>query len=149
IVFPHPSVHEDDVMPKQAESPLDFDFTKYIVDIKVPGLDMDLLVSSQRRNIDALTQANKLAFEGFQALVKRQGEIIRQSVEESATVAREFAEAGTPQDKAIRQTELTKDAFERALANARELSEIIAKSNHEAFDLLNRRFVQLLDEIKD
>jgi len=49
----------------------------------------------------------------------------------------------------VRQTELTKDAFEQALANSRELSEIITKSNSEAFELLNRRFFQILDELKD
>jgi phasin family protein len=135
-------------MAKQAEHALDFDITKYIGDIKVPGLDVEVIISAQRRNIDALTQANKLAFEGFQAVLKRQAEIIRQSLEEGAAVAKELVDAGTPQDKAIRQTELTKEAFERALANARELSEIIAKSNSEAFELLNKRFVQILDEIK-
>ncbi|HIJ37488.1 MAG TPA: phasin family protein [Rhodospirillaceae bacterium] len=128
---------------------LDLDITKYVGDLKVPGIDVESVVASQRKNIEALTQANKLAFEGVQAVFKRQVEIIRQTLEESASVAKELVEVGTPQDKAIRQTELAKEAFERALANARELSEIIAKSNNEAFELLNKRFSQVLDEIKD
>ena len=136
-------------MAKQPENILDLDISKFIGDLKVPGVDVESVVSSQRKNIEALTQANKLAFEGVQAVFKRQVEIIRQSLEEGAAVAKEMVEAGTPQDKAIRQTELAKDTFERALANARELSEIIAKSNSEAFDLLNKRFAQILDEIKD
>jgi phasin family protein len=136
-------------MAKHAESVLDLDISKFLGEMKVPGIDVETLVASQRKNIEALTQANKLAFEGVQAVFKRQVEIIRQAVEEGATIARELVEAGTPQDKAIRQTELTKSAFERALANARELSEIIAKSNGEAFDLLNKRFAQILDELKE
>jgi len=121
-------------MAKKPESLLDFDITKFDVskligDFKVPGIDVDTIVASQRKNIEALTQANKLAFEGVQAVFKRQAEIFRQVIEEGATVA--------------------KDAFERALSNARELSEIIAKSNSEAFELLNKRFTQVLDEIKD
>lgn len=136
-------------MAKQPENPFDFDISKFVGDFKVPGLDVESLVSSQRKNIEALTQANKLAFEGVQAVFKRQVEILRQTLEESSTIAKELVEAGTPQEKAVRQTELAKDAFERALANSRELSEIIAKSNSEAFDLLNKRFTQVLDEIKD
>ena len=141
-------------MAKQPESPFNFDLTKFDVtkllgDFKVPGLDVETLVASQRKNIEALTQANKLAFEGVQAVFKRQVEILRQTLEESAVVAKELVEPGTPQDKAIRQTELAKDAFERSLSNARELSEIIAKSNAEAFELLNKRFTQVLDEVKD
>ena len=137
-------------MAKQPEpSILDLDITKFVGDLKVPGVDVETVVASQRKNIEALTQANKLAFEGVQAVFKRQVEIIRQSLEEGATIAKEMVEAGTPHDKAIRQTELAKDVFERALSNARELSEIIAKSNNEAFELLNKRFTQVLDEIKD
>jgi len=139
---------------KQAPQAFDFDISKfdvskYLGDFKVPGVDVENLVTSQRKNIEALTQANKLAFEGVQALFKRQVEIARQAIEESATVARQLVEAGTPQEKAVRQTELTKEAFEQALANARELSEIVAKSNSEAFELLNKRFFQILDELKD
>ena len=139
---------------KQAANAFDFDISKfdvskYLGDFKVPGVDVETLVSSQRKNIEALTQANKLAFEGIQALFKRQVEIARQSIEESASAARHLVEAGTPQEKAVRQTELTKEAFEQALSNARELSEIVAKSNGEAFDLLNKRFFQVLDEMKD
>ncbi len=139
---------------KQATQGIDFDISKFDVskffgDFKVPGVDVETLVSSQRKNIEALTQANKLAYEGVQALIKRQVEIARHTIEESANVARQLVEAGTPQEKAVRQTELTKDAFEQALTNARELSEIIAKSNSEAFDTLNKRFFQILDELKD
>ena len=136
-------------MAKQPASLLEFDVTKIVEELKIPGLDIESLVTSQRKNIEALTQANKLAFEGVQAVFKRQAEIIRQTLEESASVAQELVEPGNPQDKAIRQTELAKDAFERALSNARELSEIMAKSNGEAFDLLNKRFTQVLDEIKE
>jgi phasin family protein len=139
---------------KQAAQAFDFDISKfdmskYLGDFKVPGVDVETLVASQRKNIEALTQANKLAFEGIQALFKRQVEIARSAIEESASAARHLVEAGTPQEKAVRQTELTKEAFEQALANARELSEIVAKSNAEAFDALNKRFFQILDEVKD
>ncbi len=134
---------------KQASSGLDFDISKLLTDFKVPGIDIDSLVASQRKNIEALTQANKLAFEGVQALFKRQVEIARQSIEESTAVARQLVDHGTPQEKAVRQTELTKEAFEQALANARELAEIVTKSNSEAFDLLNQRFFQVMDELKD
>lgn len=126
-----------------------FDISKYLGDFKVPGVDVDTLVSSQRKNIDALTQANKLAYEGFQAVIKRQAEILRQTVDEIAQATKDIAEPGNPQEKAAKQAELAKGAFERSLANLRELSEMVAKANSEAFDLLNKRFTQNLDEVRD
>ncbi|MBX9634592.1 MAG: phasin family protein [Magnetospirillum sp.] len=134
---------------KQQEQIFDFDISKYLGDFKVPGVDVDTLVTSQRKNIEALTQANKLAYDGLQAVVKRQVEILRQTVDEVAQATKDISEPGSPQDKAAKQTEMTKDAFERSLGNMRELAEMIAKANNEAFELLNKRFTQNLDEIRD
>lgn len=133
----------------KADQFFDFDISKYMGEFKVPGLDVETIVSSQRRNIEAVTEANKLAYEGLQAVVKRQGEILRQTLEEVATAAKDISEPGNPQGKAAKQTELTKEAFERTLGNLRELSEMIAKANAEACDLLNKRYTQSLDEIRD
>jgi phasin family protein len=134
---------------KQTEQFFDFDVSKYLGDFKVPGVDVETIVANQRKNIEALTQANKLAFEGLQNVVKRQVEILRQTMDEVAQVSKDFSEPGTAQDKAAKQAEFAKDAFERALANARELAEMIAKANSEAFDLLNKRFTQSLDEARE
>lgn len=134
---------------QQADQLFDFDISKYLGDFKVPGMDVDTLVTSQRKNIEALTQANKLAYDGLQAVVKRQVEILRQTVDEVAQATKDIAEPGTAQDKAAKQAELAKDAFERSLSNMRELAEMIAKANNEAFDLLNKRFTQNLDEMRD
>ncbi|MBY0430867.1 MAG: phasin family protein [Rhodospirillales bacterium] len=136
-------------MAKHPESFFDMDVTKFLGDFKIPGLDLDSIVTSQRRNIEALTAANQLALEGFQAVVKRQVEILRQTLEEVASASKEMTEAGAPQDKAARQAEMAKETFERSLANMRELSEIMARANSDAFDLLNKRFSQNLEEVRD
>lgn len=124
------------------------DMTKMFGNFSAPGVDMQSLMSSQRKNMEALTQANKLALEGMQAVFKRQAEILKQSIEESTAAGRDMA-AGSAQDKMAKQTEIAKAAFEKALSNARELSEIVAKANGEAVELLNKRFAAMLDEFKD
>lgn len=135
-------------MAAKTDMPFDFDMTKYMTEMKVPGVDVDALVSSQQKNLEALTAANRLAFEGMQAIMKRQTEILRQAIEESAAAATGIAGAANPQDKMVKQTEATKDAFERTVSNMRELSELVAKSNTEVLDLLNRRVTEVLDEMK-
>jgi len=134
---------------KQSEQLFDFDISKFVGDFKVPGVDVETLVGSQRKNIEALTQANKLAYDGLQAVLKRQVEILRQTMDEVAQVSKDLAEPTAPQDKAAKQAELAKEAFERSLSNMRELAEMIAKANNEAFELLNKRFTQNLDELRD
>ena len=52
-----------------AQNPFfDFDFSKIVSEYKLPGVDVEALVSAQRRNIEAITAANQLAFEGLQAV---------------------------------------------------------------------------------
>lgn len=135
-------------MAVKTEMPFDFDISKYLSEMKVPGVDMDAMVAAQQKNLEAMTAANRLAFEGLQAIMKRQAELMRQAVEESTAAATGLAGASTPTDKLVKQTELAKEAFERAVSNAREMAEMMAKSNTEVVDLLNKRFTEALDEVK-
>src|SRR5262249_17219980 len=62
---------------------------------------------------------------------------------------REVMAAGSPEDKAARQTELAKEAFERAIANMRELAEMVTKAQTEANEVITKRGTESLDEMKD
>ncbi|MDZ5646249.1 phasin family protein [Nitrospirillum sp. BR 11828] len=124
------------------------DFSKTLADYKVPGIDVDAFVSAQRKNIEAVTAANQLAVEGIQAVLRRQAEILRQSLEETSSVVSDFLSTGTPEDKVAKQAELVKTAFEKALANVKELAELVAKSNSEAADVLSNRVRESIEEVK-
>jgi phasin family protein len=115
---------------------------------KLPAFDIDAMIAAQRKNVEALTAANQVAFEGVQTIAKRQIEFARKAAEELSQVAKEMTAAGTPEDKLGRQAALAKEAFETAVANLRELSGIAQKANSEAVDLLSKRVVENLDEVK-
>ncbi|MEQ8355148.1 MAG: phasin family protein [Kiloniellaceae bacterium] len=123
-----------------------FDFTQAADQFKFPGLDAQALVEYQKRNVEAFASANKIALEGAQAVIRRQAEILRQGVEEASKAFTEMNAAGTPQDKIVKQAELAKGAFEAALANLRELSEMASKSNGEAANLLSSRVSESFGE---
>jgi len=126
-----------------------FDFTKMMGGMQVPGLDMQSLMDTQRKNIEALTTANQVAVEGMQALAKRQAELFAQSMAEVTKVSQELAgSASNPQELTTKQTLLAREAFERAVANMRELAEMVSKSNTEAFEVINKRFNESLEELR-
>ena len=124
------------------------DFSKFAEQFKMPGVDSKALIEAQRKNVEAVTQANRVALEGLQAITQRQIEIVRQAMEESAKIARDLAKPGQPAEKLAAQADLLKQAYEVSLANLRELTEMGAKSNTEAADVLNHRFAASLDELK-
>jgi phasin family protein len=127
----------------------DFDVTKVLADFRVPSFDVEGVVASQRKNIEAFTQANQLAVEGFQAVARRQVEIARQAIEEFSAAVRELAQPGSPEDRVAKQAEYSKQALEKGVANARELTEIVTKANSEAFAVLNKRVTESLDEVSE
>lgn len=137
-----------------AELPPFMDFTKMagdfkmpqFGDFKMPQFDATALIEAQRRNLEAFTAANQLAFEGAKAMTQRQVELMQQVWEESAEAAQTLSTAGKPEEQIAKQAALVKRGFERSVANMRELAEIGAKSNSEAAEVLNRRFAEGLDE---
>lgn len=131
------------------KNPFEMDVTKMLGEFKLPGVDLEKIATAQRKNVEALTSANQLAAEGFQAVARRQAEILRQTLEEAGKSMRDLMEQSAPEDRMVKQAEMAKTAFETALSNMRELAEMVTKANTEAFDVMNRRFTESLDELKD
>lgn len=126
----------------------DLDVTKIMGDLKFPVVGFDTVVETQRKNIEALTAANQTAFEGVQALFQRQAEVVRSSVEELTKATTDLWSTASPEEKAAKQAELVKKSYESAVANLREAIDMLAKSNTQAADLINKRVGESLDELK-
>lgn len=124
------------------------EFEKVLGAFKLPMVEGSQVVEMQRKNVEALSEANKVVFEGWQALAQRQGELMRQSVEGFAAGLRDVADSGSFEEGLAKQTTLVKDGFEQAVANVRELGELGVKSQNAAVEVLNHRFVTGLDEFK-
>jgi len=135
-------------MAKQA-FPYDFtELTKMMQDYKVPGVDWQELMSSQQKNVEALTKANQVLFEGAQAVIQREVEIMQRAMQEFAEASRDLMKEGDPQAQAQKRVELAKASFEAALRNMRELAEMAGRSNREALEMINQRAMESFDEIR-
>ncbi|WP_235025521.1 phasin family protein, partial [Caballeronia terrestris] len=55
------------------------DFSKTLASFKFPGVDMTSLLEARRKDVEALAEANTLAYEGMQALVRKQTEMLNAS----------------------------------------------------------------------
>ncbi len=124
------------------------EFVKAMSQFRVPGVDLEMMLTAQRKNVEAFTAANRLAIEGIQAVMRRQLEIFRQTVEESTRTVRELTATSEPQERMVKQIDLLKTAYEQALNNMNELSDMLNKSNHEASDLIKNRFADALGDLK-
>lgn len=126
----------------------DVDVTKYFGQFKLPTVDVDTLMSAYRKNLEAVTAANQCALDGVGALVRRQAEIAREAVESYSSAVGDLLAEGSVEDKAARQAELARQGYDRAVANARELGDLVTKTGNEAFGLLNDRVRESFGEIQ-
>ncbi len=106
------------------------------------------LMAAQKSNFEALAEANKTAVEGFQAVFQRQTEILRELTEEATAAAQELSATGAPDAMIAGRIDQVKDLMKQSVSNVREMSEMIAKSQGEAFDILNDRAAENLEELK-
>lgn len=131
-----------------------FDFSKMFADFKWPAanqwsnLDFAPFTGFYQKNIETMTTVNQLTTEGLQAIAKRQAEIARNAFEEMSAAVSELVSAGTPEDKILRQIELSKQTYETTMNNLRELAVLAAKSNEEAAELWADRIATSFDDVK-
>jgi phasin family protein len=136
-------------MTKKAESFFDFDFTKMIPDYtQFPGVNLEALVEGQRKTVAAFGAANWAAFEGAQKIVRRQAEMVQESLGGIAPGLGVLATTATPSDAAATQARLCKDAYQKAAADGRELVDLITKSSRAASAPIQKRIVESLNEIE-
>lgn len=123
------------------------DFTTMLQQFKLPGVDMTSIIEARRKDIEALTQANKIAYEGMQALAQKQADILRTTMEEIQASAKGMT-AGGNLGNAGPQGELAQQSVQKAFANMRELAEMAQKSQTEAFKVISERAMQNIEEMK-
>jgi phasin family protein len=125
-----------------------FDLSKAFGDFRSYGFHPGSIAELQRKNVEALTQANQLAVEGMRALAQRQTEIVQESFGDASALWRDLLEPSTPEDRMAKQAELAKHAFEKGVSNARELSELGRKATADVFAVITRRVSESFDEMQ-
>jgi phasin family protein len=126
----------------------DFDVSKMFADFRFRPIDVEAVWAAQRRNIEALSQANQLAVEGVHALAKRQIEMTQQALEDLSAHVREMTQPSSTEDRIAKQTEFTKKMIDKGLTHGREVAALATKAGTEASEVLQKRTTEGLDEMK-
>ena len=109
--------------------------------------DFNQFFATQRRNFEALAAANQTFVESAQAISRRQAEVARDTVEQALKASKDMMSGNSPESNLSKQADFTREMFEHNLANMREVVEMVTKSGFEAFDVINQRAAESLDEL--
>lgn len=124
---------------------------------KAPGFDrfmeqanlpIEAMMTAQQKNVEAVVEANKVAVAGYQELYGRMVKLFEESLETAKTRASEAQGQPISAETAQKNAEIMQAAFEKALADVRELSEMAQKANAGAFDVIKARVEEAVAEFK-
>lgn len=115
---------------------------------QVPGLDTSALMESQRKNIEAVIKANQKAAEGYGNLLRRQGEIMTETLQAIQEAAGELMTANAGKDLPKKQAELVEKTVGRAFKHMKELAEMAASANSDAFKIMRDRASESIEELR-
>jgi phasin family protein len=104
------------------------------------------IVESGRKDLQALVKANEKSYEGLQAVVQRQTEMLRSSIEDWQGTMKGLS-GKDPREGFAKLDAMGKAAFKQALDDIRELSEMAAKSQADAFEVVRERIRSNVDEV--
>jgi phasin family protein len=115
----------------------------------MPHVDTSALFQAQSKNLYALIAANQAVMAGARNLLQRQSELMKEAMDEASEAMQNMGKISDSNEAAVKQTELVQAAFEKALSNTKEISDMITRNYQEAADEINQRFSESLEEIKN
>lgn len=124
------------------------EFTKMAEQYKAPAVDLEALMTVQRQNFAALETANRMAMEGFQAMTQHQVEFLSDSAQETRDAFDKVSKSKSPEDAATQQVDFMKTAYEKSVANLRELTDMASEIASEASEVITSRVSDGLNELK-
>ncbi len=116
--------------------------------LKVPQFDMSKIMEHHQKNLDAMAKSWQAVAGGAGAIATKQREIMAAAIKDVTEMAQSYKPGGNPQEAMAKQAEFAKKAMEAAIANTRDIAELVQKSSAEAFKIVQDRMKESYEDIK-
>lgn len=123
-------------------------FKKLGEQLNVPAFDMSKMMEHHQKNLDAMTRSWQAVAGGASEVAQKQKEIFEAAMKDMAEMAQSYKPGGSPQEVMAKQTEFAKKAMEAAIANTKDIAELVQKSSTEAFKIVQDRMKESYEEIR-
>ena len=120
------------------------DLGRLMKGIKLPGIDLAAIAEMQRKDMEALAEANQLAYEGIKSLAERRNQMLMEALGQW----QETLQAASGPDVLSKQAALARERVKKAIADMRALAEIEADTRRKAWKVVKDRFVQNQTELR-
>ena len=135
-------------MAKEQHSFIDM-FARLGQDLKLPSIDIERVIEHHRKNLEALERSAKAASTGANTIMKRQREMLQETLEEISTMAHNYRTPASAQELMEKQTDFARRSFETAVKNTSEMADLVRKSGSESIEILRQRIRDGMAEIRE
>jgi phasin family protein len=125
------------------------EFMKMSSEMRFPPVNQQALLNSFERNMDAFSEAARLAFRGAQAVAQRQMEFMQQAMTDFSDGVQAASASGAQDSKAAGSADSFRRAYENALSNGREIVDLVRRCNRETMNPLHRRLAEAINELPE
>lgn len=131
-----------------ASQPFTDMFRKIGEQLSVPSFDAAKIMEQHQKNIDAMTRSWQAMAGGATAVANKQREVFETAMKDIADMAKDYKPGGSPQEMFAKQSEFARKAMEAAIANTRDIAELVQKSGTEAVAIIQDRMKESFQEIR-
>lgn len=105
-------------------------------------------MESHKKNIETLTEANKMALEVMRNVAELQQQYIKQAFESFSGMMKESMQNGVNQDSWKKHTEQLKDHMNRSVDHGTTVANMLSKSHKEVYEKMKGRVADHMQELK-
>jgi len=120
------------------------EFKKLIEQVQWPTIDVAAIVDWQRRDIEALVEANRQAYDGIKAVIDRRNTILQETLAQWQAASKDAVGA----QSASQQLEAARRSVESAVANFQELSQLEAQARINAWNVVQNRMQENMSSLQ-
>jgi hypothetical protein len=118
--------------------------TEQFQKFQVPGVDISALLEWQRKDMEALIEANRQAYEGTKTLVARHNEILQQTLVQWQQSLKD----SIGPDAQAKQAETARQGVQQAISNFQELASLEADARTKAWQVVQDRLKENLANLQ-
>ena len=133
-----------------AQGPLDFmDMFKSFGDqLKLPQVDTTKIMEHHQKNLEAMAKSWQAMAAGATEIANKQRAIFEATVADLGEVVKQYKPGGDAQGIIAKQSAFATKALEAAMANTRDIAELVQKSSTEAMKIVQDRMQESYESIR-
>ena len=124
------------------------DLSAFIKSMSSSMIDIDAVTDIQRKNMEAVLEANRKAAEGYQSVFQRQVEILQQAIEDSTGALKEQIKSAQTNPSPEKHVAQARSNVEAAIDNMRELMDMAQKTNARSLKIVQDRITKSIEELR-